>query len=110
MDEALKNLERWLKISVSDIILYIIYTILLCNILDVIYTQHLLSIGYKELNPIADILITNTGYTGLLVFKSIPIMYLYIHREEIDSKYIPVLYFLALLFVTLNYYQLERIL
>lgn len=100
----------YLRISLSNIILYIIYILILSNILDVYYTYLLISRGYQELNPVANYIINTIGYLGLLLLKLIPLSILYYHRyTRIIQENILVLYILTGVFVVINYIQLTGI-
>ena len=94
----------------QNIILGIIIILIVTNILDTIFTQKTLQFeGYTEVNPVADYIITNYNFLVFLLFKMIPLFYLWVIRDVIRVSFITTLYLVACGFVYLNVTQIIMI-
>ena len=90
----------------QNIILGITIVLIVTNVLDTVFTQQILQFeGYIEVNPIADYIIINYGYSVFFVAKMIPLFYLWLIRDTIRVRFITTLYLVACGFVYLNIMQ-----
>lgn len=95
------------SLATQNIILGIIVVLMVGNMLDTIFTSQMLQIdGYLEFNPVADYIITNYNYETLMAFKMMPLIGLWIIRDNIRVSFLTTLYIAAFCFVLLNVYQI----
>ena len=86
-----------------------IFLLLLMNLLDVVFTQNIISVGGSEANPLALWIIENYGFRGLLLFKTLIVGLLFLFANKVGecSKNIRVVFWLGIsIYAVLTVYHI----